>query len=270
MIYDIDLRFEYTYNNIEFFLSMPDFQQGKIYKIRSTIRPDLIYIGSTTQTLSMRMTQHRAPSSRCSSHEIIAVGDAYIELIENFPCNNKDELNARENRHMRALQNVINRQSAQDDCTHGRKQTNCVECHGSGICDHNKQRSQCVECHGSQVCEHNRQRSQCVECHGSQVCEHNRQQNNCVDCHGSGICQHNRVRSYCVECHGSQVCEHTKRRSQCVECHGSQVCEHTKRRSNCVQCSSVRCEACNKTYTRGNHTRHIKSAKHIANTTTID
>ena len=192
---------------------MPNFQNGKIYMIRSRSRQDLIYVGSTTQTLSVRMAGHRTPSNPCSSREIIAIGDSYIELIENFPCNSKDELNACENRHMRALQNVINKQSARDDCTHGKHQANCVECHGSCICEHN------------------------------------------------------RIHSICVECHGSCICEHNRIRSTCVECHGSQVCNHNKRRNTCIQCSPIRCEACNKTYSKGKYNRHIRSAKHIANTT---
>ena len=143
---------------------MPNFQNGKIYMIRSSSRQDLIYIGSTTQTLAQRMAKHRAPSNACSSREIISIGDAYIELIENFPCNSKDELNARENRHLRSLQNVVNRYSAHDDCTHGKQQNQCVQCYGSCICVHDRQRSICIQCHGTSICDHNKRRNACIEC----------------------------------------------------------------------------------------------------------
>ncbi len=124
---------------------MPDYKQGKIYSIRSRSRPELIYIGSTVATLSKRMGQHRAPSSSCSSKEIINIGDAYIELIEKFPCNDIAELKARENRHLRALI-TVNKQSAINDCEHGRKQCVCYECIGISVCEHNRIKGQCREC----------------------------------------------------------------------------------------------------------------------------
>ena len=166
----------------DFIFKMPNYQQGKIYSIRSHSRPDLIYIGSTTQPLSKRMGLHRDVSSRCSSKEIIAVGDAYIELIENFPCNDKYELNARENRHMRAIENVVNRQSAQADCPHNRQQNQCKECGGAGICEHNRIRNTCKDCRGASICEHNRIRNQCRDCRGASICEHQRQRNKCKVC----------------------------------------------------------------------------------------
>ena len=142
---------------------MPNYQQGKIYSIRSRSRPELIYIGSTTQPLSKRMVGHRAPSYKCSSKEIINVGDSYIELIENFPCADKYELCARENRHMRALE-CVNKQSAVDDCPHGRIQNACIECGGSSMCEHQRQRHRCKECGGSSICEHQRLRTTCKIC----------------------------------------------------------------------------------------------------------
>ena len=220
-------------NNEENIFKMPNFQLGKVYSVRSLSRPELIYIGSTTQSLAKRMGQHRKVSNTCASREIVSIGDAYIELIENFPCANKEELSARENRHMRALENVINRYSAQDDCPHGKRQNACIECHGAGICVHNRRRRACVECHGAAICVHNKQRASCIECHGSNVCDHNKQ------------------------------------RVTCIECHGSNVCDHNKQRAMCIECSPVSCEVCNKTYSKGKYKRHTKTAKHIANTTPI-
>ena len=80
-----------------------NYQNGKIYTIRSRSSPDLIYVGSTIQSLSVRMGMHRNPSSRCSSKQIIELSDAYIELLETYPCLNVDELRRRENYHMRSI-----------------------------------------------------------------------------------------------------------------------------------------------------------------------
>ena len=76
---------------------MPNYDNGKIYSIRSYSRPDLVYIGSTTEQLSKRFYQHKKPSNKVkSSKKIIDLGDAYIELIENYSCNSKEELHRRE------------------------------------------------------------------------------------------------------------------------------------------------------------------------------
>jgi hypothetical protein len=72
----------------------PNFQNGKIYSIRS-YQTEKIYIGSTTQSLAVRFGGHKR-SMDCSSREILQFADAYIELIELFPCASKMALNLRE------------------------------------------------------------------------------------------------------------------------------------------------------------------------------
>ena len=179
----------YTLNKCQYILiktkltksNMPNFQNGKIYAVRSVSRPDLIYIGSTTQPLAMRFGGHKKPSNKCSSKVIIDIGDAYIDLIENFPCSDKNELNARENHYMREL-TCVNKQVALDTCPHGRQQNRCKDCGGCGICEHNLERKSCKKCDGSQICIHKRVRHLCVPCGGSQICEHKSQKNNCKIC----------------------------------------------------------------------------------------
>jgi hypothetical protein len=73
----------------------PNFQNGKIYSIRSH-QTEKIYVGSTTQPLYKRFHQHKKPSNKTNSKEIMKFADAYIELIENYPCIDKDELHMRE------------------------------------------------------------------------------------------------------------------------------------------------------------------------------
>lgn len=82
---------------------MPDYKQGKIYIIRNT-ENDKVYIGSTCQTLCQRMTNHRkffkyepnAKTKFYTAMKEVGIDKFYIELIEKYECNDKEELNARE------------------------------------------------------------------------------------------------------------------------------------------------------------------------------
>jgi len=78
---------------------MPDYSSSKIYKIVSPSNPDLIYYGSTTQKLCVRMAGHRRhlkKGSNISSKQILCFDDAIILLVENFSCNSKEELHKKE------------------------------------------------------------------------------------------------------------------------------------------------------------------------------
>ncbi len=83
------------------------YQRGQIYAIRSH-QTDLIYIGSTIEPLHKRFYNHKKKSNLCSSREIIQYNDAYIELIENYPCNSKKELCRKEGEHIRNT-NCVNK-----------------------------------------------------------------------------------------------------------------------------------------------------------------
>jgi len=77
---------------------MPDYQNGKIYKIHS-YKTDLVYYGSTTQTLCRRFSKHKTTMKMgrgISSKSILEFNDAMITLVELFPCNSKSELLVRE------------------------------------------------------------------------------------------------------------------------------------------------------------------------------
>lgn len=82
-----------------------DYQKGKIYVLRDIRTNDqpIIYVGSTTQSLSQRMSSHRSQSSSkplpIYKYILDVVGgwdSVKIELYENYPCDSKDELNRRE------------------------------------------------------------------------------------------------------------------------------------------------------------------------------
>ena len=80
------------------------YQNGKIYCIWS-YETDDIYIGSTCDELDVRMYSHRTMYNRLlkgkkvsnrKSFEILKYGDAQIGIIEEYPCNTKQELLKRE------------------------------------------------------------------------------------------------------------------------------------------------------------------------------
>jgi hypothetical protein len=97
---------------------MPDYAQGKIYKIVSD-QTDKVYIGSTTRTLAQRLAKHKDNYNQCSqgkhlsnnttSFEILKHGDAKIILIELFPCKLKCELEAREYFYIQQEKNKVNK-----------------------------------------------------------------------------------------------------------------------------------------------------------------
>ena len=84
-------------------------QIGRVYTIRSHLRPDLVYYGSTKETLSRRLSQHTSKyrdfqvGKGCfyTSFDVIEIGDAYIELVELVEYTEKSQLHAVEGRHIR-------------------------------------------------------------------------------------------------------------------------------------------------------------------------
>ena len=86
---------------------MPDYSLSKIYKLVSNKTTD-IYIGSCLMRLSTRLSTHKHKSNTTVSKKLF-VDDAIITivLIENFACNTKNELKARELHHI-TTNNCIN------------------------------------------------------------------------------------------------------------------------------------------------------------------
>jgi hypothetical protein len=95
---------------------MPDYSKGKIYTIRCRTDDDLIYVGSTIQSLSTRFAKHRS-NEKVSLYKYInenCNGDWsnwYIELYELCSCNSKMELEKREGELIREI-STINRKIA--------------------------------------------------------------------------------------------------------------------------------------------------------------
>ena len=84
---------------------MPDYQKAKIYKIYSVSNEELVYYGSTTKTLTTRLANHVYDYNNnkicCNSKLIFDAGDYKIELVENYPCVNKQQLNKKEAEYIR-------------------------------------------------------------------------------------------------------------------------------------------------------------------------
>ena len=84
---------------------MPNYQNGKIYKI-CTYNSDDVYYGSTCLKLCQRLTKHvynwkhfnenKKNVGRLTSFSILDQGNYYIELVENVQCSSKEELHKRE------------------------------------------------------------------------------------------------------------------------------------------------------------------------------
>jgi len=84
---------------------MPDYSKSKIYKIVCNIT-GLIYIGSTSQPLCRRIQDHKydykdylnkkSYSSCLTSFKILENNNYNIILVEDFPCERKEQLLARE------------------------------------------------------------------------------------------------------------------------------------------------------------------------------
>jgi len=88
------------------------YKRGKIYTVRCRYDDSLIYIGSTIQPLSVRMCGHRRDKF-CSLYQYVNGdwGNWYIELYEDFACNNKQLLEKREGEIQRQI-GSINKQIA--------------------------------------------------------------------------------------------------------------------------------------------------------------
>ena len=79
---------------------MPNYNNGKIYKIINS-ENKVIYIGSTTEKLCRRYSNHK--------HK--AIGNKII-LLENYPCNSREELIKKEQELIEQFDNLLNKNRA--------------------------------------------------------------------------------------------------------------------------------------------------------------
>jgi hypothetical protein len=90
------------------------YHNGKIYTLRS-YQTDKYYIGSTCDALHKRFYQHKQDFNRwnkwnkryITSFEILKFDDCFIELLEVFKCESKNELRKREGELIRLHKNDV-------------------------------------------------------------------------------------------------------------------------------------------------------------------
>jgi hypothetical protein len=73
---------------------MPNYQNGKIYRIICNISGKQ-YIGSTTISLASRLSTHKKvynTINSCTSREVLKNNDYNIVLLEDYPCERKEQL----------------------------------------------------------------------------------------------------------------------------------------------------------------------------------
>jgi hypothetical protein len=90
---------------------MPDYQKSKIYKLYSPSK-NLVYYGSTVQTLSQRLNEHISRHKKYNNDNnycayvrsflVLDCEDYKIELIEEYECNNKQQLLKKEAEYIKA------------------------------------------------------------------------------------------------------------------------------------------------------------------------
>ena len=102
--------------------SKSKYENGKIYKIVNVVNDD-VYVGSTYNMLCRRMEKHRSHRTQYAHRPLyklmneIGVDKFRIELIEDYPCSNKENLRKREGyfiRQMGTLNVVIEDRTAKE------------------------------------------------------------------------------------------------------------------------------------------------------------
>lgn len=92
---------------------MNKYQTGKIYKLVNTVDDD-IYIGSTHHPLTVRLSLHKShrkiKNSKVYQHlNEIGIENVRIELIEDYPCTSKKELEDRERYWIENMKPALNK-----------------------------------------------------------------------------------------------------------------------------------------------------------------
>ena len=144
-----------------------DYKNGKIYCIRNHIN-DKIYVGSTCQSLSKRMAYHRQDCMKSNRYNTLIYkmmsdlgrDNFYIELIEEYPCENPNQLTRREGELMRELKASLNQVIAgrtieeyRVECADKIKQTKAIS--DKKYAEKNKER---IKEYQNNYCLRNRQR----------------------------------------------------------------------------------------------------------------
>jgi hypothetical protein len=93
---------------------MSNYSNAKIYTIRCKSNPLHIYVGSTIKTLPRRLQCHKSRSIHYQNMLLYSTiannwDDWFIELYENFPCDNRNQLCKREGEIIRLISTLNSR-----------------------------------------------------------------------------------------------------------------------------------------------------------------
>ena len=104
---------------------MPEYKNSKIYTVRCRDDQSLIYVGSTTQLLSQRFNDHKrhAKNPNHKSYNIYfyqvmrekGIDNFYIELYNECPCENREQLTKQEGKLIREIGTINSRIAGRTD-----------------------------------------------------------------------------------------------------------------------------------------------------------
>ena len=107
-----------------------DYAKGKIYKLLNNIDDD-VYVGSTCQSLSQRMAKHRSKVNTYTTPiykkmRELGVQHFYIELIDECPCDNIEQLRSIEGKYIREYGTINKRIEKRTDKQYREDNKECI------------------------------------------------------------------------------------------------------------------------------------------------
>ena len=103
---------------------MTDYQKAFIYKLVSD-KINKIYIGSSAETLEIRFRIHKSKTNGCYSKILFDLGEVEIKKLEDYPCNNDNELRQREQYYMDLYKpRIVNKNKAYETEDQKKEQNN--------------------------------------------------------------------------------------------------------------------------------------------------
>ena len=128
---------------------------SRVYKIVNDIN-EHVYIGSTTQILCRRMTEHRKLALKGCERKLykhmrdIGIEHFKILLVREYKDISKDRLKCKEDKYIKRFDTVRN--GLNMSYAFGYK------------CEHNIRRDRCIFCKGASMCSHGRRKNVCIKC----------------------------------------------------------------------------------------------------------
>ena len=233
---------------------MPDYKQGKIYCLRSH-QTDDIYIGSTVQPLYKRLHSHKKCYKKwkegkygcVTSFEIIKHDDCYIELLEECPCDNKNQLERREGQLIREM-DCVNKVVA------GRSKKEYYHENKEQISERGKKY---YEANKEQISERGKKYR---EEHKEQIKDYLKENKERIAERWKGYYQKNKKRL--AEQKKKYQQENKEELKKYREKNKEQIAERMKKYREAHK-DDFKCELCNYAGDKRGYNRHLKSKKHI-------